>query len=176
MSTPSQGLEIGVRIIRNVIDGIESNVIESGTSSLGDKKTISIAARLVELLDKLAYLLENLARKIEASRGDALILSSYTYLFKTGNEVIFVRTRPEYIAISCNPDSKTISFKVRSNKLILSPNSLEVSARRVSFKIHSFNREEFRDKRDRLRSILGVFEKALYRRLLPYVEQSILKK
>lgn len=175
MPTLSQGLEESARLVRNVVNTIENNIIKS-QREIVDKKTISTVVRLLDLLDKVAYLFENIAKKVGASEEDVVTLSNYTYLFRSQKEIALLRTRPEYVILAYDWEASAVSFKVKSNMLTISPSMIEVNSRGVSFKIDPLRGDQFIGRRDELRIILKIFEKALYRKLLPYIEQKIVKK
>ncbi|MEM4903602.1 MAG: hypothetical protein QXL28_01325, partial [Desulfurococcaceae archaeon] len=91
MSSLSQGLEAGIRVLKTAVQSIESNIIRSRKETV-DKKTVSVASRLVELLEKTMRLLDVLSRRIQHVEDGLVTISNYTYIFRTSKEVVLVRT------------------------------------------------------------------------------------
>lgn len=175
MSMPiTQGLELTVKTLDSVVTSIRNNVLRSEGAI--DKKAIGAVARLVELLEKTASTLEALSKKLVEVKGDFVEISPFFYLFKAGNNIVLLRTKPEHIALSFNLDSKTISIKTRQGELSVSQSGLIVKARGIAFEITPFTPEGFNARKDELRILLGIFEKSVYKRLIPNVEQKALKR
>ncbi|MEM0249965.1 MAG: hypothetical protein QXG15_04160, partial [Desulfurococcaceae archaeon] len=82
MSSLSQGLEAGIRVLKTAVQSIESNIIRSRKETV-DKKTVSVASRLVELLEKTMRLLDVLSRRIQHVEDGLVTISNYTYIFRT---------------------------------------------------------------------------------------------
>jgi len=110
MSMPiTQGLELTVKTLDSVATSIRNNVLRSEGAI--DKKAIGAVARLVELLEKTASTLEALSKKLVEVKGDFVEISPFFYLFKAGNNIVLLRTKPEHIALSFNLDSKQSLLK-----------------------------------------------------------------
>jgi len=174
VSSLSQGLEAGIRVLKTAVQSIESNIIRSRKETV-DKKTVSVASRLVELLEKTMRLLDVLSRRIQHVEDGLVTISNYTYIFRTSKEVVLVRTRPEHVVLSLDLESNAVSLKTRDATLSVSPNSLTISIRSKLVKISPLSEEQFTSKRDELRMALKTIEKAVYRRLLPLIEQKLQK-
>lgn len=174
MSSLFQGLEAGIRVLRTAIHSVESNVIRSRRETV-DKKTASVASRLVELLEKIAHLLDTLSKRIQHVEDKLVIISQYTYVFRTPKEIVLVRTRPEHVVLALDLEGNAVSLKTRSAALSISPSALIISIRGKLINISPLNEDQFTSKRDELRAVLKTLEKTVYRKLLPFIEQKLQK-
>lgn len=174
MSTLSQGLEAGVRVLRMVTSSLENNILKARKES-ADKKTLSTIARLVKLLEKLAHILDSLNRKVQRQDRDFILLSQYTYVFKYQNGVILMRSRPEHVILAYDHDSNTVSLKSRDLTFAVSPSALLVRIRGKLITINPMGEDQFAIKRDELRAVLNTIEKIAYKRLAPYLEHKVIK-
>ena len=178
MLTISRGLEASIEVLRTALQNIENNVVKTRREGEVDKKTISMASRLIELLEKMIRLLEVTGKRVQAlSENQGIVtLSQYMYAFQAQNEVVVIKTRPEYVALVYNSEKNSVSLKTKRSILTITPSSLTISTRGVSINVSPLNREQFMSKRDELRIALKTFEKVVYKKLLPYIEQHVSKK
>lgn len=174
MQTIGQGLETCIKILKSTITSLENNVLKAGKNI--DKKTISVVSRLTQLLEKTVDVVDVIARKTININENIYELSPYLYLLRAPEEIIILRTRPEHIALAFNSKENTVSLKTRSASLTIAPNTVVLKARGAAFTISPLNVENFDKRRDELRILLREFEKALYRRLAPFVEAKVAKK
>jgi hypothetical protein len=174
MQTIGQELETCIKVLRSTITNLENNVIKAGRDV--DKKTISVVSRLTLMLEKTVNLVDVVAKKTTGISENIVELSPYLYLLKTPDEIILLRTRPEHVALTFNPKENSVSMKLRNSALTVTPNSLTLKVGGLAFNISPLTIENFSERRDELRILLRDFEKTLYRRLMPLVEQKVAKK
>lgn len=174
VSTLSQGLEAGARVLRMVVSNLENNILKARKES-ADKKTLSIVARLVKLLEKITHLLDDLNKKVQRQDRDFIVLSQYTYIFKYQNGVMLIRSRPEHVILAYDHDSNTVSLKSRGLTFTISPSALLVNIRGRSITIDPISEDQFAIKREELRTALNMIEKITYRRLVPYLEHKVVR-
>lgn len=174
MSSLSQGLEAGIKVLRTAIHSVENNVIRSRKETV-DKKTVSIASRLVELLEKIVHLLDTLSRRMQHVEEGLVVISHYTYIFRTHKEIVLIKTRPEHIVLALDLEGNAVSLKTRGAALSISPSTLIVHIRNKSINISPLSGDQFASKKDELRMALKTLEKAFYRKLLPFIEQKLQK-
>jgi len=171
-----QVLENGPRIIKAAINNLESTIKKAHKEGV-DKKTISTVARLINLLEKIAYLFETVSKRLEKSDREIITLSPYTYVFKVRDEVILLRSRPEHVTLILNQSNNTVSLKTRNFTFAVTPGTLSISVRgKPTISVELVNREQLMLRKDELRTALNLIEKTMYRRLISYLEQRIAKR
>ncbi|MEM4481355.1 MAG: hypothetical protein QXK88_04630 [Desulfurococcaceae archaeon] len=175
MPTTSQGLEVGAKLLKNAALNIESYVLKSPKGKL-DEKTLSVVSRLKELLERLANALEAVAKAVGSTDRDIVALSQYTYVYRTNSRVVLTRNKPEYVALSYDAQDNAVSLKVRDTNLTLSQKSISVSYRGISATVDAYSADQLKERRDELRVALNALERTAYGRLIPFLEQKVIKK
>jgi hypothetical protein len=168
------GLQAGLKILKSTISVIESKVLKGGEEV--DKRTMGVASRLVELLEKVASMIDILMKKVPSQQSGILELSPNFYIFQGPDSTIILRTRPEHVAVIISPRDDAVSIKTRRGVLTVSPKSIVLASRGRTFEVAPIEPEVLDKMRDELRTLLKLYEKVVYRRLHPYVERFIAKK
>lgn len=174
MEQSYKSIETGIKIIKSTIATLESNVLKGGEGV--DKKTISLASRIIQLLEKVATIFEYLSKKTEESSGSVTELTQNVYLFRTPREIVLLKTKPEHVVLVYNYEENSVALKSRMGRLEFTPNSIVVESRGVSLKISPLTATVLSEHRDEMRIILKYFEKIVYNKLLPCIEKRIMKK
>jgi hypothetical protein len=176
LSTPQieLGLQTGLKILKSTISVIESKVLKGGEEV--DKRTMGVASRLVELLERVAAMIDILMKKVPSQQGSILELSSNFYIFQSLDSTIILRTRPEHVAVIISLRDDAVSIKTRRSVLTVSPKSIVLTSRGKAIEVTPIEPETLDKMRDELRTLLKLYEKVVYRRLHPYVERFIAKK
>jgi hypothetical protein len=155
----------GIDILRNTMSVIRTEVIETKRGEV-DARVLSLAARLVVFLEKLASMLELISRRIGESGEKIVQIAPYTYVFQVNDqETVFMRTRAEHLVISINTVENIISVKSRRGVLEVSAKLLKIKARGVNVTINLAEKEQYKEKLSEIRNTLRIFENYLYRKL-----------
>ncbi|MEM1699842.1 MAG: hypothetical protein QXR80_01825 [Desulfurococcaceae archaeon] len=162
-------LEVVLKTVNSVVVNLENTILR--TKEVKDEKTTSLISRIVDFLRKTESVILQISSMLDTAGGNVVLLAPYTYVFRTESELVFLRSKPEHVIISINFAKSSISIKVRHGSLTITPSTMEVRARGLSFQIDFKSFDAFREKRDEIGSIMRIFEKTLYRRIVPFVEQ-----
>lgn len=172
MTSLQQNIDSSIRVLRSLAMNIENSIIRGEA----DRKTMSVASRIVQLVGRVAEALETLVRKLPESQGGVIELVNYSYLVKSPTGFILVKTRPEHIVLTYDDNKRTLSLKSRIGSMTISTNSINISSRGLVIDISPITIEKLSSNRDELRILLKHFEKIVYNRLVPLVEQRIVKR
>lgn len=167
-----QDIDSSTRILRSLVTNIENNIMRGEI----DKKTMSVASRIAQLLSKIADALDALAKKVPESQEGAIELVSHAYLVRTPSGYVLIKTKPEHIALSFDRGGNTLSLKSRMGSMVVSLNSINISSRGLNINISSLTSDQLSRNRDELRILLKHFEKIVYNRLIPLIEQRIVRR
>lgn len=167
-------LENGVRVLNAAISSLKSTVSRVGKG--GDEKTLSVISRIVVLMEKTASTLSLLSGYLGSLSSDVSHLAPYTYIFRAQDEVILLRSRPEHVIISVSSSKSEVSIKTRKGEFHVTPGSVRLKARGISVELDLRDFDSISKRRSEVSSILGVFEKTLYRRIVPHIERLVKKR
>jgi DNA integrity scanning protein DisA with diadenylate cyclase activity len=161
----AETLKSGVSILRDTTSRIRTGVFGAKRGE-ENPKVLSLAARVVLLLEELARILESISQRASLTPSEIIQVAPYTYIFKVSNEeVVVTRTRPEHVVLSVNTTNRVVSIKTRKGLIEISPEFLRVKSRRVNVAINPADREQYRDKLNEVKNSLKIFEIILSRRL-----------
>jgi len=165
MSSMALAFKRGIDTLRNTMSVIRTEVIEIRRSEV-DARVLSLAARLVVFLEKLASILELISRRISGAEGKIVQIAPYTYVFQVNErEVVFMRTRAEHLVIAINTAENIVSIKSRRGELEVSTGLIRIKTRGVSVTINPAEREQYREKLSEIKNTLRIFENSLHRKL-----------
>ena len=160
-------------LLNTISTRIDTRVL--GQSEKLKTEVISLASRIKDLSDKLAYILDSLVEKIgdRVKESGIVGLDKYLYIVFEKNKFVIVRTRPFYITLLYDKDEGKLRIRSRNLLVDLETTSLTAAymAMKVSIKIDSV--DDYKNMYNELRYIMKRFGRIVDQYIVPVMEARI---
>lgn len=175
MSSLLTSIDRTIGSLNTLSQNIRSRILENQELNV---KVASVAASMRELVDSIAVGILQLKKYLETvniQEGVAK-LAPFTYLVVREDKIILLRSRPEYVALSLEPQSNVVEVKSRESLITIAPGRIALRAGGISVEIDPLNPSDYQARRNELRNLLRHLGKTVGFRFTLLVEQYVGRK
>jgi len=175
MSSLLTSIDRTIGSLNTLSQNIRSRILENPELNV---KVASVAASMRELVDSIATGMLQLKKYLETvniQEGVAK-LAPFTYLVVRKDKIILLRSRPEYVVLSLEPQSNVVEVKSRESLITIAPGRIALRAGGISVEIDPLNPSDYQARRNELRNLLRHLGKTVGFRFTLLVEQYVGKK